>query len=77
QRLRASLRERSLRVVAAARGIPTRFSLRSGIRVDAEFGASNLEFSAFQVDFLRTPLGVETAALIRGSDVLDFAFSLP
>ncbi|NWS12536.1 GEMI7 protein, partial [Pachyramphus minor] len=72
--VRAELRERFLRVLGAARGRPSRFSLRSGIRVDAEFGAADLEFRTLQVDSLRTPLGVEAAALLRGGDVLGFSF---
>ncbi|NXM73332.1 GEMI7 protein, partial [Serilophus lunatus] len=74
QKSRASLRERSLRILAAARGVPARFSLRSGIRVDAIFGAADREFLEFQVDSLRTPLGVEAAALLRAGDILGFCF---
>ncbi|NWR40771.1 GEMI7 protein, partial [Tachuris rubrigastra] len=74
---RAALRERFLRVLGAARGRPSRFSLRAGIRVDAEFGAADLEFRTLQVDALRTPLGVEAAALLRAGDVLGFSFLIP
>ncbi|XP_027489280.1 gem-associated protein 7, partial [Corapipo altera] len=76
-RVRAELRERFLLALGAARGLPSRFSLRSGIRVDAQFGAADLEFRTLQVDSLRTPLGVEAAALLRGSDVLGFSFLIP
>ncbi|XP_051631305.1 LOW QUALITY PROTEIN: gem-associated protein 7 [Manacus candei] len=76
-RVRAELRERFLLALAAARGLPSAFSLRSGIRVDAQFGAADREFRTLQVDSLQTPLGVEAAALLRGSDVLGFSFLLP
>ncbi|NWI91589.1 GEMI7 protein, partial [Pitta sordida] len=56
RRLRAALRERFLRGLSAARGRPARFSLRSGIRVDAVFAAADVESAEFQVDSLVTPL---------------------
>ncbi|NXO11699.1 GEMI7 protein, partial [Oriolus oriolus] len=73
QGARAALRQRFLRLLGRARGRPARFSLWSGIRVDAVFGASDRESAAFQVDSLRTPLGVQGAALLRASDVLAFS----
>ncbi|NXK98328.1 GEMI7 protein, partial [Formicarius rufipectus] len=76
QLVRAALRERFLRALGVARGRPSCFSLRSGVRVDGVFGAADVEFQTFQVDSLRTPLGVEAAALLRGSDVLAFSFLL-
>uniref|UniRef100_A0A8C3J3N8 Gem nuclear organelle associated protein 7 n=1 Tax=Calidris pygmaea TaxID=425635 RepID=A0A8C3J3N8_9CHAR len=76
QEARAALRQRYLRGLAAARGRPTHFSLRAGVRVDAVFGAADVEAVAFQVDALRTPLGVEAAALLRCTDVLAFSFLL-
>ncbi|NWV07367.1 GEMI7 protein, partial [Ptilonorhynchus violaceus] len=74
QGARALLRERFLRLLGAARGRPARFSLWNGIGVDAVFGAADVESVAFQVDSLRTPLGIQGAALLRCSDVLAFSF---
>ncbi|NXL05056.1 GEMI7 protein, partial [Mesembrinibis cayennensis] len=76
QGARATLRQRYLRGLAAARGRPTRFCLRTGVRVDAVFGAADVEAVAFQVDALRTPLGVQAAALLRCADVLAYSFLL-
>ncbi|NXS40580.1 GEMI7 protein, partial [Balaeniceps rex] len=76
QGVRAALRQRYLRGLAAARGRPTRFCLRAGVRVDAVFGAADVEAVAFQVDALRTPLGVQAAALLRCTDVLAYSFLL-
>ncbi|NXY23450.1 GEMI7 protein, partial [Atrichornis clamosus] len=76
QGARAALRERFLRILAWARGRPARFSLWMGIQVDAVFGAADVESVAFQVDSLRTPLGIQGAALLRCSDVLAFSFPL-
>ncbi|XP_075581539.1 gem-associated protein 7 [Pelecanus crispus] len=76
QGVRAALRQRYLRGLAAARGRPARFCLRAGVRVDAVFGAADVEAVAFQVDALRTPLGVQAAALLRCTDVLAFSFLL-
>ncbi|NWT47915.1 GEMI7 protein, partial [Rissa tridactyla] len=76
QGARAALRQRYLRGLAAARGRPTRFCLRAGVQVDAVFGAADVEAVAFQVDALRTPLGVQAAALLRCADVLAYSFLL-
>ncbi|XP_068273517.1 gem-associated protein 7 [Nyctibius grandis] len=76
QGARARLRQRYLRGLAAARGRPTRFWLRAGVRVEAVFGAADVEGVAVQVDALRTPLGVQAAALLRCADVLAFSFLL-
>ncbi|NXQ25854.1 GEMI7 protein, partial [Alaudala cheleensis] len=76
QSARAGLRERFLRLLARARGRPARFCLWSGIRVDAEFGAADVQSGTFQVDSLRTPLGIQRAALLRCGDVLEFSFPL-
>ncbi|NWW28124.1 GEMI7 protein, partial [Falcunculus frontatus] len=77
QSSRALLRERFLRLLSLARGRPARFRLRSGLLLDAVFGAAAAAAGSapFQVDSLRTPLGTQRAALLRGGDVL--AFSVP
>ncbi|XP_074786797.1 gem-associated protein 7 [Athene noctua] len=76
QGVRAALRERYLRGLGAARGRPTRFCLRAGVCVEAVFGAADMGAVAFQVDALRTPLGVQAAALLRCTDVLAYSFLL-
>ncbi|XP_068854430.1 gem-associated protein 7-like [Aphelocoma coerulescens] len=76
QSARAALRERFLRLLGSARGRRARFSLCSGVLLDAELGAAPVESGPFQVDRLRTPLGMQAAALLRASDVLAFSFPL-
>ncbi|NWU32349.1 GEMI7 protein, partial [Dyaphorophyia castanea] len=76
QGARAALRERFLRLLGRGRGRRARFWLWSGVRVEAELGCPDREFSALQVDSLRTPLGIQGAALLRASDVLAFSFPL-
>ncbi|NXJ58104.1 GEMI7 protein, partial [Spizaetus tyrannus] len=76
QGVQANLRQRYLRALGAARGHPTRFYLRAGVQVDAVFGAADVDAVAFQVDALRTPLGVQAAALLRYTDVLAYTFLL-
>ncbi|NXC00950.1 GEMI7 protein, partial [Orthonyx spaldingii] len=75
QSARAALRERFLRLLGRARGRPARFRLWGGLAVEAALGAADAEPAAFQVDSLRTPLGLQGAALLRCGDVL--AFSVP
>ncbi|NXV82921.1 GEMI7 protein, partial [Atlantisia rogersi] len=51
--------------------------LRSGVQVQGVFGAADvIDAVALQVDALRTPLGVEAAALLRCADVLAYSFLL-
>ncbi|NXW56196.1 GEMI7 protein, partial [Eurystomus gularis] len=50
--------------------------LRAGVCVDAVFGAADVDGVALQVDALRTPLGVQAAALLRCADVLAYSFLL-
>ncbi|NWT16008.1 GEMI7 protein, partial [Vireo altiloquus] len=76
QRARAELRRRFLLLLGLSRGRSARFCLRSQVLVSAEFGASDRECSRIQVDSLRTPLGIQGAALLRASDILEFSFPL-
>ncbi|NXY12449.1 GEMI7 protein, partial [Pteruthius melanotis] len=76
QAARAALRERFLRLLGRARGRAARFSLRNGLGLRAVLAAADRESAAFQVDSLRTPLGIQGAALLRSSDVLAFSFPL-
>ncbi|NXB54746.1 GEMI7 protein, partial [Leucopsar rothschildi] len=52
QSARAALRERFLRLLSSARGRPVRFCLWNGIRLDAEFGAADVQTGTFQVHSL-------------------------
>ncbi|XP_062460326.1 gem-associated protein 7 [Pezoporus occidentalis] len=74
QRARARLRARFLRALGAGRGRPAGFRLRGGVRVEATLGAAEREAAALLVEGLRTPLGRQEAALLRGSDVIGFRF---
>ncbi|XP_066426047.1 gem-associated protein 7 [Molothrus aeneus] len=76
QGARAELRARFLRLLGRARGKRSRFCLWNGLRVLADFGAADVQSGAFQVDSLRTPLGVQASALLRSGDVLEFSFPL-
>ncbi|XP_057274319.1 gem-associated protein 7 [Pezoporus wallicus] len=77
QRARARLRARFLRALGAGRGRPARFRLRGGVRVEATLGAAEREAAALLVEGLRTPLGRQEAALLRGSDIIGFRFHVP
>ncbi|NXS63290.1 GEMI7 protein, partial [Brachypteracias leptosomus] len=51
--------------------------LRGGVSVEAVFGAADVDGVAVLVERLRTPLGVQGAALLRCSDLLSYSFPLP
>ncbi|NWU00337.1 GEMI7 protein, partial [Urocynchramus pylzowi] len=74
QGARAALRERFLRLLGLARGKRARFCLWNGLRLLADFSAADLQSGNFQVDSLRTPLGIQGSALLRCGDVLEFSF---
>uniref|UniRef100_A0A8B9BLE4 GEMI7 protein n=1 Tax=Anser brachyrhynchus TaxID=132585 RepID=A0A8B9BLE4_9AVES len=74
---RAALRRRYLRSLAAMRGLPVSFALHERVRVGAVVAAADAAPLAFQVDALRTPLGLQAAALLRCADIIAYAFELP
>ncbi|NXF98663.1 GEMI7 protein, partial [Eubucco bourcierii] len=74
--LRSALRQRFLRALAAARGRRLRLWLPGGLRLEATFGAADSEPVTIQVDQLRTPLGLQDAALLRCGDLIAFSFPL-
>ncbi|XP_074075411.1 gem-associated protein 7 [Macrotis lagotis] len=76
QRARAALRERYLRSLLAMVGRPVRFSLHERVRVDARFGAADLDVANFHVSQLQTPLGVQAEALLRCADIIAYSFRL-
>ncbi|XP_066840621.1 gem-associated protein 7 [Anser cygnoides] len=77
QAARAALRRRYLRSLAAMRGLPVSFALHERVRVGAVVAAADAAPLAFQVDALRTPLGLQAAALLRCADIIAYAFELP
>uniref|UniRef100_A0A8C3BQH2 GEMI7 protein n=1 Tax=Cairina moschata TaxID=8855 RepID=A0A8C3BQH2_CAIMO len=77
QAARAALRLRYLRSLGAMRGLPVSFTLHEGGRVGAVVAAADAPPLAFQVDALRTPLGLQAAALLRCSDIIAYAFEMP
>lgn len=76
QRARAALRERYLRSLLAMVGRPVRFTLHEGVRVSAQFGATDLDVANFYVSQLQTPIGVQAEALLRCSDIISYSFKL-
>ncbi|KAM9166924.1 LOW QUALITY PROTEIN: gem-associated protein 7 [Mergus octosetaceus] len=77
QAARAALRLRYLRSLGAMRGLPVSFTLHERGRVGAVVAAADAVPLTFQVDALRTPLGLQAAALLRCSDIIAYAFELP
>lgn len=52
------------------------FDLHERVKVEATFGASDIDVLNFQVSNLHTPIGVQKEALIRSQDVVSFTFDL-
>ena len=76
QRPRAAMRERFLRCLVAAADRTVHFLMYGKVRVAATFGASDVDVLNFQVSDLRTPIGVQTEALIRCHDVISYSFDM-
>ena len=76
QRARAAMRERFLRCLVAAADRTVHFLMYGKVRVAATFGASDVDVLNFQVSDLRTPIGVQTEALIRCHDVISYSFDM-
>ncbi|XP_054650536.1 gem-associated protein 7 [Dunckerocampus dactyliophorus] len=76
QSARAQLRERFLRCVLATCNKKVRFHLHDNVRVEATFGASDIDVLNFQVSDLHTPIGVQKEALLRCQDVISYTFDL-
>nr|XP_057935437.1 gem-associated protein 7 [Doryrhamphus excisus] len=76
QSARAQLRERFLRCVLATCKKKVHFHLHDNVRVEATFGASDIDVLNFQVSDLHTPIGVQKEALVRCQDVISYTFDL-
>lgn len=52
------------------------FHMYEKVKVEATFGASDIDVLNFQVSDLQTPIGVQKEALLRCQDVISFSFEL-
>ena len=76
QQARAMMRERFLRCLISMANKKIQFLMYEKVKVDATFGASDIDVLNFQVSDLQTPIGVQTEALIRCQDVISYSFDL-
>lgn len=52
------------------------FHMYENVKVEATFGASDIDVLNFQVSDLHTPIGVQKEALLRSQDVISFTFDV-
>lgn len=76
QRARSVLRERFLRCLLAMAKKKVRVHMHENVRVEATFGACDIDVLNFQVSDLHTPIGVQKEALIRSQDVVALTFDV-
>ncbi|CAL8353703.1 unnamed protein product [Lota lota] len=76
QRARSMMRERFLRCLISMANKKIQFHMYEKVKVDATFGASDIDVLNFQVSDLQTPIGVQTEALIRCQDVISYSFDM-
>ncbi|KAM9733050.1 gem-associated protein 7 isoform 1-T2 [Menidia menidia] len=76
QAARSLLRERFLRCLLAMTNKKVRFHMHEGVKVEATFGASDIDVLNFQVSDLHTPIGVQKEAVIRCQDVVSLTFDV-
>ncbi|CAN9511413.1 unnamed protein product [Ophioblennius macclurei] len=76
QRARSALRESFLRCLLSISNKKVQFHMHENVKVEATFGASDIDVLNFQVSDLHTPIGVQKEALIRCQDVISFTFDL-
>lgn len=74
QHARSVLRESFLRCLLAMTNKKVQFRMHEKVKVEATFGASDIDVLNFQVSDLHTPIGVQKEALIRCQDVISFTF---
>lgn len=72
QQARCVLRESFLRCLLSMTNKKVQFHMYENVKVDATFGASDIDVLNFQVSDLHTPIGVQKEALIRSQDVISF-----
>lgn len=76
QHARSVLREKFLRCLFAMTNKQVYFNLHEKVKVEATFGASDIDVLNFQVSDLHTPIGVQKEALIRSRDVISCHFDV-
>lgn len=76
QQTRSMLRERFLRCLLSMAKKKVHFHMHENVKVEATFGACDIDVLNFQVSDLHTPIGVQKEALIRSQDVVALTFDL-
>lgn len=76
QTARSQLRENFLRCLLSMTGKKVEFDMHENVKVEATFGASDIDVLNFQVSDLHTPIGVQKEALIRSQDVISYTFEI-
>lgn len=76
QDARSVLREGFLRCLLSMTNKKVQFQMYENVKVEATFGASDIDVLNFQVSDLHTPIGVQKEALIRCQDVISFTFEV-
>lgn len=76
QHVRSELRERFLRCLLSMANKKVRFHMYENLKMEATFGASDIDVLHFQVSDLHTPIGIQKEALIRCQDVISLTFDL-
>ncbi|XP_029965305.1 gem-associated protein 7 isoform X1 [Salarias fasciatus] len=76
QQARSALRESFLRCLLSISNKKVQFHMHENVKVEATFGASDIDVLNFQVSNLHTPIGVQKEALIRCQDVISFTFDV-
>lgn len=76
QQARSVLRESFLRCLLSMSNKKVQFHMYEKVKVEATFGASDIDVLNFQVSDLHTPIGVQKEALIRCRDVISFTFDV-
>lgn len=76
QHARSTLRESFLRCLLSMSSKKVQFHMFEKVKVEATFGASDIDVLNFQVSDLQTPIGVQKEALIRCQDIISFTFDI-
>lgn len=76
QHARAVLRESFLQCLLLMTNKKVQFNMHEKVKVEATFGASDIDVLNFQVSDLHTPIGVQKQALIRSQDVISLSFNI-
>ncbi|XP_029026629.1 gem-associated protein 7 isoform X2 [Betta splendens] len=76
QQVRSELRENFLWCLHAMTNKKVQFHMHEKVKVEATFGASDIDVLNFQVSDLQTPIGVQKEALIRSQDVISLSFDM-